>query len=108
MRTVRVTSASMLIARPSDSPPVFCDKRVGSRIVPLSADEHGKRAVGHHFGRLTAHKKLGHAATAVRSHDNQIASPRFGGLYDPFGWILFPCVYGLAGHTHCPRSVADR
>ena len=73
----------------------------------LSTHKHGDWAVGQDLSRLAAHKKFGDPASAVRSHDNEIAGFRLGGFNDAFGGILILHMHGLASQALFPPGLAD-
>ena len=56
---------------------------------------------------MLAHENSGEA-TAVRGHDNQVASLLLGGLNDSLGRVLIFGMYGFESHAILLRGLADR
>ncbi len=72
-----------------------------------STDKHGQRAVGHDAHGLTPKQETREPASAVRSHDDEIAASVLGSQQNSFGWITLQ-VHGRAHDIQLLRDIARR
>src|SRR5262245_60956167 len=89
---------------------MLCTEREGhdgSGSVFLAADKDGNARLRKDFMGFTAEECGGEAASAVRRHDDQIASLLLGCVEDgPPGYVILD-MQGLARHTDCACLLLD-